>query len=211
MEPSLSARFYKIAYRFGFTPWERLETLPAAQQALALLDRVERERQPQYGAVLDIGSGTGVWSVRLAQRGWQVTGIELVARGVKAAQQRAAEAGVEACFIQGDITTTSAEDLGLGDGYQLILDFGTIHGLDDAGSAAAARMIADRAAPDATLLMYALAPRSRGMLPGGMDRRAIEMLYPDWTVVEELAFDTAGLPDSARRDDPHWFRLDRRG
>jgi len=211
MEASLSARFYKIAYRFGFTPWERLETLPAAQQALTMLDRVERERQPPYGAALDIGSGTGVWSVRLAQRGWQVTGIELVGRGVKAAQRRAAEAGVAARFTQGDITKSTAEELGLERGYRLILDFGTIHGLGSDGRAAAARLIDAVAAPDATLLMYALAPRSRGMLPDGMDRQAIEALYPGWTVVEELAFDTAGLPDSARRDDPHWFRLDRRG
>ncbi|MCO5176959.1 MAG: class I SAM-dependent methyltransferase [Thermomicrobiales bacterium] len=207
----MSARFYKTAYRFGFTPWERLETLPAAQQALAMLDRVERERQPPHGAALDIGSGTGVWSVQLAQRGWQVTGIELVARGVKAAQRRAAEVGVEARFIQGDITKSSTEDLGLGRGYRLILDFGTIHGLDADARVAAAQLIDAVAAPNATILMYALSPRSRGMLPDGMDRREIETLYPAWTVVEELAFDTAGLPDSARRDDPHWFRLDRRG
>ena len=35
----MSALFYKVVYRLGFTPWERLETLPAARQALAMLDR----------------------------------------------------------------------------------------------------------------------------------------------------------------------------
>ena len=38
-EVAMSAFFYRAVYRLGFTPWERLETLPAARQALSLIDR----------------------------------------------------------------------------------------------------------------------------------------------------------------------------
>jgi SAM-dependent methyltransferase len=204
----MSALFYKVVYRLGFTPWERLETLPAARQALAMLGRVEAGRRAPYGPALDIGSGTGVWSVRLAERGWQVTGVELVAKAIEAARQRASEAGVGVRFVQGDITEIQPADVG--SGYGLILDFGTVHGLPENRRATMGRLVNAVAAQDAELLMYALAPRKRGMLPSGLDRPSIEALYPGWQVVEEQPFDPSGLPESTRKDDPRWYRL-RRG
>src|SRR5688572_3821935 len=126
----MSAFFYKVVYRFGFTPWERLETFPAARQITAMFDREESGRQPPYGPALDIGCGTGVWSVQLATRGWQVTGVDFIPRAVRAARERARVAGVEARFIHGDVTALKAADVG--SGYRLVLDFGTVHGLDPA-------------------------------------------------------------------------------
>jgi SAM-dependent methyltransferase len=203
----MSALFYKVVYRLGFTPWERLETLPAARQALAMLDRIESGRARPFGSALDIGSGTGVWSVRLASRGWQVTGIELVPKAVRAARQRAAEAGVEVRFIASDITRVQPADIGTG--FALIVDFGTVHGLDPDQRAAVGQLVNTVAAPDAILLMYALAPRNRGMLPDGADRDELERIYTGWKVVEEQRFDPSGLPESTRKDDPRWYRLQR--
>ncbi len=204
----MSVLFYKVVYRLGFTPWERLETLPAARQITAMIDREQEGRQPPYGTALDIGCGTGVWSVRLAKRGWQVTGIDIVAKAIQAAGKRAADAGVDVRFIRGDITTMQPADVG--SGFRLLLDFGTVHGLDPAHRAAVGAFVNAVAAPDATLLMYALAPRKRGMLPSGADRAELEAIYPGWKVVEELPFDPSGLPESTQKDDPRWYRL-RRG
>jgi SAM-dependent methyltransferase len=204
----MSALFYKVVYRFGFTPWERLETFPAARQALAMIDREQAGRQPPYGPALDLGCGTGVWSVRLATRGWHVTGVDLVGKAVQAARKRAAAAGVDARFIQGDVAALQPADIG--SGYRLILDFGTVHGLDPDGRAAVGQLVNAVAAPAAGLLMYALAPRKRGMLPSGADRDEIEAIYPGWRVIEEQPFDPTGLPESTRKDDPRWYRL-RRG
>lgn len=203
----MSAFFYKVVYRLGFTPWERLETFPAARQALAMIDREQDGRQPPYGPALDIGCGTGVWSVRLAQRGWQVTGIDLVPKAIQSARKRAAEAKVDVRFLEGDITSLPVGDLDTG--YRLILDFGTVHGLAPAQRAAVGKIVNAIAAPDATLLMYALSPARRGFLPGGADRAQIETIYPGWKVVEEQAFDPTELPESTRKDDPHWYRLRR--
>ena len=72
--------FHKLAYAIGFTPWENAAThRPAAEQVSALFDREQSERRPPYGRALDLGCGTGHWAIDLALRGWQVTGVELVA------------------------------------------------------------------------------------------------------------------------------------
>jgi hypothetical protein len=52
---------------------------------------------------------------------------------------RAREAGVEAEFIQDDLT--ALRTAGVGRGYRLLLDFGTIHGLNDIQREAVSRAI----------------------------------------------------------------------
>lgn len=67
---------------------------PAAKQIDALIEREERERQQPYGTALDLGCGSGIWSVSLAKRGWDVTGIDVVPKAITRADRRAQEAGV---------------------------------------------------------------------------------------------------------------------
>jgi len=96
--------FYKIAYMIGMTPWEEMSRLPIARQISSLLDREQQERQPPYGSALDLGCGSGNWSVELATRGWQVTGIDIVPKALCAARERTRDAGVVAQFVKGDMT-----------------------------------------------------------------------------------------------------------
>ncbi|MGH6915290.1 MAG: class I SAM-dependent methyltransferase, partial [Geminicoccales bacterium] len=85
--------FFRIAYSVGFTPWEHAAThRPAAEHIAALFDREESERKSPYGRALDLGCGTGYWSVELASRGWQVTGIDIVPKAVRKARERAQKA-----------------------------------------------------------------------------------------------------------------------
>src|SRR2546423_6905066 len=75
--------FYKIAYQVGFHPWEDLADHPPFADTLTrLIAREEGDGGPPFGRALDVGSGSGVWGVRLAQRGWDVTGVELVTKAV---------------------------------------------------------------------------------------------------------------------------------
>jgi methylase of polypeptide subunit release factors len=85
--------FYKLQYLLGITPWERMPSLPIGEQAVALLGKEERGREAPYGRALDLGCGTGLWSVRLAQRGWEVTGVDIVPKAVRIARRRARRAG----------------------------------------------------------------------------------------------------------------------
>ena len=142
--------FYKIAYRVGLTPWERMPMLAVGEQVSAMFDREENGRQPPYESVLDLGCGTGIWSVHLAERGWDVTGVEIVPKALRAARERAQTAGVEVRLVQGDVTALQAA--GVGSGFRLVLDFGTVHGLTQVQREAVGREVSVVAAADATLL-----------------------------------------------------------
>lgn len=198
---------YKLMYGVGFTPWERLPTLPAAEQISTLLDREENGLQPPYGQALDLGCGSGIWSVELARRGWQVTGVDMVPKAVRAARERTRQAGVEVRFVEGDVTALQAA--GVGWGFRLVLDFGTVHGLTRGQREAVGREVCAVTATDATLLMYAAAPGRRGPLPRGASREEIAATYPGWNVIDDNAFDVSGTPGPFKKANPRWYRLHR--
>jgi len=202
--------FYRVLYRIGFTPWEHgLAQAAVAEQISAMYAREEAGRQPPYGRALDLGCGSGIHSVELARRGWQVTGIDLVEQAVERARARAVEARVDVRFVPGDVTDLARTDVG--SGYRLLLDFGMVHGLTDEQRVGVARGVDAVAAPDASFLVLAFPPGSRGPLPRGMSRGDIETLYAGWQVSDETP--SAGeLPLFLRllRADPRWYRLRRR-
>jgi SAM-dependent methyltransferase len=199
---------YRIQYWVGLTPWEAMPSLPAGAQAATLLGREEGGREPPYGRALDLGCGTGVWSVRLAQRGWEVTGVDIVPKAVRTARERARRSGVEGLFLEGSVTALAESGIGLG--FRLILDFGTVHGLSPGQVRAVSRGVTAVATEDATLLMYAFSPGSRGPLPRGMSRQEIEDAYSGWSLIEEEPFDLTGLPRLVRKASPVFYRLRRR-
>jgi SAM-dependent methyltransferase len=200
--------FYRFQYLVGMTPWERMPSLPIGEQAVALLDREEGGREPPYGPALDLGCGTGFWSVRLAQRGWDVTGIDIVPKAVRTARKRARDAGVEVPFVEGSVTALAAA--GIGSGFRLILDFGVVHGLSPQEVRAVSREVTAVATDDAALLMYAFSPGRRGPLPRGISREEIEQAYGGWTITNEEAFDLNGAPGFVQKARPRFYRLRRR-
>jgi SAM-dependent methyltransferase len=202
---------YRLLYGVGFTPWEQLAKLPALTEGVsALFDREEDGHQPPYGPALDLGCGSGIWAVKLAERGWQVTGVDFIPKALRRARQRAQQAGVEIRLVPGDVTKLRAT--GVGSGFPFLLDFGVFHDeLTDAQRAAMGREVTAVAAPGATLLMVAWARRRRGPLPRGANRSDIEAAYPDWTVIDQQPFDVRGAPffKHMRKADPRFYRLRR--
>lgn len=75
--------------------------------------------------------------MNLATRGWQVTGIDLVAKALSTARKRAREAGIQVQFVHGDITALRAA--GVGSSFEFFLDLGVVHGLDEADRRAVGR------------------------------------------------------------------------
>src|SRR6478609_138962 len=85
---------YRVAYAMGFHPWEELaEHPPYRDKLLALVAREEEGREASYGRALDIGTGSGVWGVQLAKRGWAVTGIDAVEKAIARARTRSEREG----------------------------------------------------------------------------------------------------------------------
>ena len=199
---------YKILYGVGFTPWEEMAELPIAEQISAMFDREEEGRQPPYGPALDLGCGSGIWAVNLARRGWEVTGVDVVPKAIRAAKKRAQEAAVEVRFIEGDVTKLRAA--GIGSGYRLVIDFACIHGLGAAQREAAGEEVSAVASADATVLIGAWAPGRRApMLPRGASREDIEAAFHGWSVVDDVAFDASGAPGSVTKAEPRWYTLRR--
>jgi SAM-dependent methyltransferase len=200
---------YRLFYRLGFHPWEELADHPPFAEALTeLFEREESGRKPPYGPALDLGCGSAVWGVKLAERGWHVTGVDLVERSLDRARERVRDAGVEMRLVKGDVT--DLRNTGVGSGFRLILDTGTFHGLDADQRSAMGREVSAIAADDATVLLDVFAPRRRGPLPRGASQRDVEAAFPDWQITDVEVADTD--PDTIAKlfkFDERFYRLRR--
>ena len=191
--------FFQVAYLFGFKPWDTGVPPP---ELVALVEGNDR-RPP--GKALDLGCGTGTNCVYLAQHGWEVTGVDFVARAISAARRKAASAGVSPRLVVGDVTRLT--EIGLGDGYELLLDLGCFSSIPDAGRNAYVRGATAIAQHDAVLLLFCLVRRAKPprLGPRGIARGEVaERFAPGWEMVAEQQ----GQP--VREYDTAWYRLHRR-
>ena len=199
---------YRIFYAVGFTPWEKWAEPPVSDQVAALFAREEQGRERPFGRVLDLGCGSGIWAVTLAERGWEVTGVDYVAKALRNADDRARRAGVEVRTVQGDVT--KLRDTEVGDGFRFLVDFGLFHDeLSDEQRLAMGREVTTIAAPGATLLLLAWIPARRGPLPRGASRDDIEAAFPEWTITHEERMDQSRLPRYMKNGAPRFYSLQR--
>ena len=89
-------------------------------------------RRARPRAAVRTGSGPELrkrgLGVQLAQRGWQVTGLDNVGKALERATERIRDAGAEMALVLGDVTRLHESDIG--SGYRLVLDTGTFKRLD---------------------------------------------------------------------------------
>lgn len=192
---------YRLLYRLGLTPWDN-DRIPPGLAAL-----VEGPHALPPGRALDLGCGTGTHSVYLARHGWQVTGIDFTAQALEAARRKAAENGVSASFIEGDVTRLDGLDLG--QGYTLLLDFGCFHGLSDVERDRCVAGLEGVAAPDARMLLFAFQAGRRGPGPRGISREELAWRFAGWTIAREQPVPADKLPWIARRTAPTFYLLQR--
>src|SRR5215813_12552028 len=171
---------YRFAYSIGFHPWEDAATDPPfVNKFYELIDREESGRSAPFGAALDLGTGSGIWGIELAKRGWQVTGIDVVEMALRRAREQVQNAHVLMRLIRGDVTALRAA--GIGQGFRLILDTGTFHDLNTGQREAMGREVSAVAAPEATVLLLVW-PKRRRPLIQRESRRQVETAFPGWTV-----------------------------
>ena len=201
---------YKLAYRVGFHPWEDAERHPPFVEKISeLFDREETGRAAPYGQALDLGCGSGIWGIELANRGWQVTGVDNVAKALRRARERVQNAGADVRLVQADVTDLLAADIG--SDFRLLLDTGTFHGLNSTEREAMGRGVDAVAAPDATVLLIVW-PKRRRPLIRGASRSEIETAFPGWEVTDLGAsnFQAPKPIELLLKPDEHWYRLRRR-
>ena len=198
---------WRFAYAIGFHPWEETDP-PFARKISQLFDREQKGRQPPYGLALDLGTGSGIWGIDLAKRGWQVTGIDIVDKALRRARDRVQKAGVDMRLVRGDVTALQAA--GVGSGFRLVLDTGTFHDLNSGQREAMGREVSAVAAPDATVLLLVW-PKRRRPLIRGASRSEVEAAFPGWSVtdVEPSHFRLPKILDLLLKPAEHWYRLRR--
>jgi SAM-dependent methyltransferase len=166
---------FNTFYRFGFTPWD------GHPLATSLIDLIEGENAVTPGKALDIGCGTGDSSIYLAKHGWQVTGVDFVAKAVDKARAKAAADNVEVRFEQADATRLCEE--GVGSDFALIVDNGCLHGMNDEDRNDYVREVTAAAAPDARLLVVAFIPGGTYGVPGIEPSEVARRFAGPWTML----------------------------
>ncbi len=166
---------FRAFYRLGFTPWD------GHPLAASLRDLIEGKGALPASTALDIGCGTGDNSIYLAKHGWQVTGVDFVAKAVDKARAKASANKVGINFLHADATRLTSE--GVGTNFALIVDNGCLHGMSDEDRDAYVREVAKVAAPDARLLIVAFIPGGSFGVPG-IDPADVERRFSaDWTLL----------------------------
>lgn len=197
--------WYRFLYRTGFTPWES-DTATVSSQVSALVGVEEAGSEPPYGRALDLGCGTGRWSILLARRGWQVVGVDVVSKAIDAARRRAQEAGEDVAFFTGDVT--ALRETAVGSDFAFFLDVECFNHLSDSQRRAMGREIDATALPDATLLLLVWTRTRRGPLPPGASREDLQTAFPKWQIIQEQPYE-GELPPLLRGVAPRWYRLAR--
>jgi len=191
--------FFRAAYLFGFKPWD--SGVPPPE----LVSVVEGPGRLEPSKALDLGCGTGTNCIYMAQHGWDATGVDFVPRAIEQARRKAAAAGVSPRFVVGDVTRLA--EVGVGEGYALLLDLGCFHSIADARRDAYVEGATEVARQDATMLLFGMVRRGDpGRVgPRGMARGEVAQRFASgWEIVSE----EAGRPMFG--NDTAWYRLRRR-
>ena len=197
---------WKLSYAVGFHPWE--DTDQDFAQSLASLLKREEQGEPPYGRALDIGTGSAIWGIELAKRGWEVTGVDFVEKALVRGRARVQAASVEMKLVQGDVTRLSEAEVG--SGFRLILDTGTFHDFDTEQQRGVARSVDALANKDATVILLCWPRRIRPLIRG-VSREEIEAAFAGWQItdVEPSFFKLPPFLEWVLRPDEHWYRLRR--
>lgn len=157
--------YYDLTYRTGKPRWDT-DVPPPELKALVENGNVK-------GSALDLGCGTGTNSIYLSQHGFTTVGIDFSSKAIKLAREKAARANARIDFQVGDVTRL--ESLGMREPFDLVLDLGCFHGLDDAGRARYAQQTARLTRPGSKFLLWGFEPGAyHGMRGVGVTSDEIE-------------------------------------
>jgi SAM-dependent methyltransferase len=183
---------YEWMYLFGKPRWDTGITPPEVKHL------IEVEHFPR-GRALDIGCGTGTNVVYLAQHGFEVVGIDFVARAINKARKRARAANASPELRAANVL----ERLELGAPFDFVLDIGCFHNFDDLGRALYADNLTRWTHVGSTYLLYAYFPAAWGGRRFGVTpQTVVDTFARSFKLVESTVDDRNAEQDSA------WYRLE---
>jgi len=191
-------RWYSIVYRAFY-----LARLPIWQRRVPPSDLVELIEGPEAlapGRALDLGCGTGMDSIYLAQHGWDVTGVDMVPEALAIARRNGAAKGTRASFVKGDVTQLTDVVQGT---FDLLLDFGCFHTLPPDQRPTYVNCVSAVAAPGAAFLLYGFArlPRLAPMHAGISLDEMRDRFSRGWEIVSAEQTSAAAIRVARTRAD----------
>jgi SAM-dependent methyltransferase len=109
--------FYEVVYQYFRAPWD----IGARRELVSLVEsgRIEPCR------AIDLGCGAGANAIYLAQKGFEVTGVDYANAAIETARKRAMDAGVAINFIVDDLTNLQ----NVTGKFDFLLDYGVLDDL----------------------------------------------------------------------------------
>jgi SAM-dependent methyltransferase len=152
---------YNLMYRFG-APWEGADRVEL--RGLVADGRCSPETLRRPGTLatraIDLGCGAGGVSLELAEAGFAVTGVDfspIALANARAAAERRGLGPERVTFVAGDLTAGSVP--GVTGPFDLLVDYGTLDDLTDAGREAMARYVIQLARPGSRFFLFAFSGR----------------------------------------------------
>jgi SAM-dependent methyltransferase len=190
-EKGVPRKFFDTAYEGSPPPWE----IGRPQDDVVRLEG----RGGFKGKILDVGCGTGENALYLASKGYEVLGIDRVARAIETARAKATERKITCAFEVAD-----ALELGkLKKTFDTVLDCGLFHVLSDEGRQKYAKSLAKAVKGRGALHILCFStdePPGEGPRRVG-ERELIELFNMKGWLVEEVSearFETTTHAEGAR-------------
>lgn len=162
----LQRLFFNLWYYFN-PPWDTGITPPEVVEA------IEGPEALTPGRALDLGCGTGTNSLYLARHGWKVVGVDLAGRAIRQARRKAEEAGLPVEFHTADVTRLDF----LQPPFDLALDIGCFHALDDEGWLRYRDELCRLLRRGARFMLYAFGPRQARFMQMGITPNQVQELF----------------------------------
>lgn len=109
--------FYEVVYRYFRAPWD----IGARAELVSLVEggRIEPCK------AIDLGCGAGANAIYLAQKGFEVTGVDYANAAIETARRRAENAGINVNFVVDDLTNLQK----VTGKFDFLLDYGVLDDL----------------------------------------------------------------------------------
>jgi SAM-dependent methyltransferase len=155
----------------GTPPWE----IGRPQPGFAALTEAGRLEGP----LLDLGCGTGEHVLMAAATGIDATGIDIAPTAIRLAREKAAERGLDATFVTGDVLAME-----FAEPFAAALDCGCFHTFDDADRPLFVASLGSVLQPGAHFFMLCFSDAEPGDWgPRRVSAAEIEAAFADgWTV-----------------------------
>ena len=194
-------RLYKSAEKPEDLPWHESEPPGMLVQAL--------DRRDAPGRALDVGCGSGTYSIYMAERGYQVTAIDFMPQAIAMLQTQIAGRDLAIEAIQADVGKWTAVQP-----FDVVLDIGCLHTPGTIAVDAYKKQLLNWLAPRGDFILLHFGRRSWwDWWPIGPNRTYAETIRaifaPELELVEDTSEERRGMPifvGGSALISHYWFR-----